>query len=43
MIMTWFADTSFTLQTDTVQLPSGNTVNLQIYFHLNKMDTWEHA
>ncbi|HSF44526.1 MAG TPA: M1 family metallopeptidase, partial [Chitinophagaceae bacterium] len=39
----WFADTSFTLQTDTVQLPSGKVVNLQIYFHLNKMDTWEHA
>jgi Peptidase family M1 domain len=39
----WFADTSFTLQMDTVQLPSGKTVNLQVYFHLDKMDTWEHA
>jgi hypothetical protein len=39
----WFADTSFTLQTDTVQLPSGKVVNMQIYFHLDKMDTWEHA
>lgn len=39
----WFADTSFTLQTDTIRLPSGKTVNLQVYFHLNKLDIWENA
>ncbi len=39
----WFADTSFTLQTDTLRLPSGKLVNLQLYFHLSDVDIWENG
>ncbi len=39
----WFADTSLTLQTDTLQLPSGKIINLQVYFHLDKLVIWENA
>lgn len=39
----WFADTTWTLQNDTVQLPSGKIIQAQVYFHLDKIDVWQNS
>jgi len=39
----WFADTTFSVQSDTVKLLSGKVVNLKVYFHLDKLELWGNA
>ena len=39
----WFADTTFTVLTDSVQLPSKKWVKLQSYFHFQSFPIWENS
>lgn len=37
----WFADTAFSIKTDTVRLSKTKTVNIQCYYHLENFQIWE--
>lgn len=39
----FFADTTFTVQQDTVALPSGKIVKVRSYFHIRRLDVWANA
>jgi len=39
----WFADTTFSVLTDSVQLPSKRWVKLQSYFHFQSFPIWENS
>jgi hypothetical protein len=39
----WFADTTFTVQQDSITLASGRIIQLRCYFHLNSIDIWANA
>lgn len=37
----WFADTAFSIKTDTVRLSKTKIVNIQCYYHLENYQIWE--
>lgn len=39
----WFADTTFSVLTDSIQLPSKKWVKLQSYFHFQSLPIWENS
>lgn len=39
----WFADPTWTLHKDTIQLPSGKIIQAQVYFHLDRIDLWQNS
>jgi hypothetical protein len=39
----WFADTAFSVLTDSLQLPSKKWVKMQCYFHFTSFPVWENS
>ena len=39
----WFADKTFTIKTDTLQLPSGKIINAYAYYYANNAEVWNNS
>jgi hypothetical protein len=39
----WFADKTFTVKTDTLQLPSGKIVNANVFYYSENKEVWQNS
>jgi hypothetical protein len=39
----WFADKTFTVKTDTLQLPSSKTINVQAFYYSENKENWKNS